>query len=117
LDSPCEVVAGPARNYATVWVGGGKTYVYAHRKAYEEAHGPIPEGYDVHHVCGVKRCVNSEHLEAIPHAEHGFKRRRECDHDPSELRVYVSARQTYRRCLACKREYLKAWRHRRAVVV
>ncbi len=35
---------------------------YAHRVAYEEIHGPIPEGKLVRHLCNVKLCVNVEHL-------------------------------------------------------
>lgn len=59
---------------------GGRT-VYAHRWAYEHAHGPIPDGLTVDHVChnadpaclgGVcdhRRCVNPAHLEAVTLAE------------------------------------------------
>jgi hypothetical protein len=42
-------------------VGGGR----AHRKYWERANGPIPAGWDVHHLCKVPACVNPEHLEAI----------------------------------------------------
>lgn len=36
--------------------------VYAHRQAYEEARGPIPAGKHIHHLCGVKTCINPDHL-------------------------------------------------------
>ena len=39
----------------------GKTFL-AHRKAYEFYIGPIPEGMDIDHKCGLKSCVNPEHL-------------------------------------------------------
>jgi predicted RNA-binding Zn-ribbon protein involved in translation (DUF1610 family) len=44
--------------------------VYAHRIAYELAVGPIPPGKEIHHVCGVRRCVNPAHLEAVTRGEH-----------------------------------------------
>ncbi len=28
---------------------------------YEDAHGPIPDGLLVTHICGVKLCCNPEH--------------------------------------------------------
>lgn len=43
--------------------------VYAHRAAYEEHVGPIPERYEVDHVCLVRACVEPTHLEAVPAAE------------------------------------------------
>lgn len=39
--------------------------IYGHRLAYEHHKGPIPDGLTVDHLCGVKRCVNPDHLEAI----------------------------------------------------
>ena len=38
----------------------------AHRVSCERAHGPIPAGYDVDHLCHVRPCVNPDHLEAVP---------------------------------------------------
>ena len=43
----------------------------AHRLAYEVWKGPIREGHDVHHKCGVRPCVNPTHLESIDHRSHG----------------------------------------------
>jgi len=43
--------------------------VRAHRFAYELLVGPIPEGMDLDHVCGVRLCVWPEHLEPVTHAE------------------------------------------------
>lgn len=38
---------------------------YAHRVAFEIHHGPIPEGFEVDHICHVTDCVNPEHLRAV----------------------------------------------------
>lgn len=37
----------------------------AHRVSYELAHGPIPDGMTIDHLCRVRRCVNVEHLEIV----------------------------------------------------
>lgn len=41
----------------------------AHRFAHEVFIGPIPEGFDVDHLCRVRSCANPEHLEAVTHRE------------------------------------------------
>lgn len=42
---------------------------YAHRVAYENAVGPIPEGLTLDHLCRVRPCVNPAHLEPVTLAE------------------------------------------------
>ncbi|GAA3948107.1 HNH endonuclease signature motif containing protein [Microbacterium soli] len=42
---------------------------YAHRISHEVYIGPIPDGYQVDHLCFVRRCVNPAHLEAVTQAE------------------------------------------------
>ena len=46
-------------------VGRNKVTYLVHRVAYELTFGPIPDGLDVDHLCGSKRCVNPLHLEAV----------------------------------------------------
>lgn len=37
----------------------------AHRLAYEDAYGPIPDGLVIDHLCRTHNCVNPDHLEAV----------------------------------------------------
>ena len=57
----------------------------AHRFAYLLWVGPIPPGYEVDHLCGVRLCCRPEHLEAVTHRENV---RRSANH------VGVKARKT-----------------------
>lgn len=52
------------------WKGYGlfresRRTVSAHRFAYRHLKGSIPEGLTIDHLCGVKNCVNPDHLEAV----------------------------------------------------
>ena len=49
--------------------------VGAHRFVYELTNGPIPEGYDVHHICYVRRCVRPDHLVATTRSENLAQRK------------------------------------------
>ncbi len=42
----------------------GEQYL-VHRVMYEKYHGPIPEDYDVHHVCSATICGNPAHLQSV----------------------------------------------------
>ncbi len=48
---------------------GGRRKTPAHRYAYEAAHGPIPEGLHLDHLCRNRRCVNPAHLEPVTQQE------------------------------------------------
>lgn len=53
--------------YGTVSQFGQVRYVYI--IAYEHAHGPVPTGTELDHLCKVRHCFNPKHLEAVTHAE------------------------------------------------
>lgn len=44
-------------------------HVQAHRFAYEDKVGPIPEGLVLDHLCANQRCVNPSHLEPVTFQE------------------------------------------------
>jgi hypothetical protein len=46
---------------------------YAHRWSYEQARGPIPDGWVVDHLCRTPQCVNPSHLEAVTHHENNVR--------------------------------------------
>lgn len=55
---------GRERQYGKFGVGYPETTL-AHRWAYEDANGPIPDGMQVDHVCRVTLCVNPAHLRIV----------------------------------------------------
>jgi len=48
---------------------GGRTRL-AHIAAWERAHGPVPDGHELHHLCAQRDCVRVDHLGVLTHADH-----------------------------------------------
>lgn len=46
----------------------------AHLLYYIEAHGPVPDGLQIDHLCQVKHCVNPDHMEPVTAAENMRRR-------------------------------------------
>lgn len=107
-----------ASGYGWVSLGRGKR-IGAHRLAYEEVHGPIPEGLEIDHLCHNPSCVQVKHLEAVTRT--GNMRRTRpalsdhCIHghpfDEANTIVRADGR---RRCRQCNRDNARAWRERQA---
>ena len=86
----------------------------AHRYFYKLLVGPIPDGHVVHHKCGVRRCVNVDHLEAMTNAAHAalhHPRPTHCPggHEYNEENTYMF--EGRRQCRACNRIRKKAAYH------
>ena len=63
------------RGYGVVGSGGRGHVIYAHRAAYELAHGSIDPELTVDHLCRNKTCQNPGHLELVTRAENTRRER------------------------------------------
>ena len=123
LDAHAEkIVVVP--NGCYVWVGcrhgngygqvrvHGAGMCYTHRVAYEYAHGRIPKGLVIDHLCRDRACCNPDHLEVVTHGENirrgdaGIynKRKTHCPkgHPLSGANLYVDPKGR-RYCRSCAR--------------
>jgi hypothetical protein len=53
------------KGYARIRADGRAQFV--HVLSYERAHGPVPAGKELDHLCRVKRCANPAHLDPVIH--------------------------------------------------
>ena len=92
--------------------------VPAHRAAYEELVGPIPEGLELDHLCFVTNCVRPDHLEPVTGAENKRRagaRTTHCPkgHEYTPENTYVRTRGNGRRqCRECHRLEMAERRNR-----
>lgn len=62
--------------YVRIWEvpkNQGGQLVMRHRWFWELQRGPIPEGYEINHLCKNRRCCNVDHLECMPRKDHRIK--------------------------------------------
>ena len=115
-----------------LWLGGTATKGHGqirddggrleqvHRLTWAEAHGPIPDGHDVHHVCEVKTCVRPSHLMLLEHGEHARRHilaKQTCKFGhPLDIVVAASHTRsgTQRGCSICRRDRMSRFLARKA---
>ena len=110
---------------------------FAHRMAYELAHGPVPDGMHLHHRCQHPLCVRPDHLEVLEPSVHlGLTRRErgpiERVEPPAKLapakREFCTQGHPYddantyrspdgkRHCRICMNKRTRAWREKNPVL-
>jgi hypothetical protein len=59
-----------SNGYGRIWVSADRCHEMAHRVYYQRFVGSIRDGYELHHRCGERACVNPEHLVEVTRARH-----------------------------------------------
>lgn len=98
-----------------VWTVNKRMYK-AHRYAYEQMVGPIPDGLVLDHLCRTPRCVNPAHLEPVTQAENVRRAKAHIthcprDHEYTPENTYLQGNR--RSCKECRRVARNASYHRR----
>lgn len=91
--------------------------VLAHRFAYEQFVGPIPEGKELDHLCRVRHCVRPDHLEPVTRSENLLRSPligRTRNHDTCKNGHIWTPETTYiyrghRSCRICRRAWAKPY--------
>lgn len=119
--SGCIEWTGSTRpnGYGRLEIGRNRFSALSHRVAYFLAHGPIPEGLVIDHVCRNASCVNVDHLEAVTPkentlrgngvtAKNAVKTRCDNGHELSGDNLRIT-KEGFRVCRTCKRLW---WRRK-----
>lgn len=69
-DTPCLVWQGAiaTNGYGASWDAAKGVNRSAHVIAWEAVNGPVPDGLELDHLCRVRACVRSDHLEPVTRA-------------------------------------------------
>jgi hypothetical protein len=106
--------------YGRFGLTGAKSgYVLAHRWAYEQLRGDIPEGLVLDHLCRTRNCVNPWHLEPVSRRVNALRGRlwesekTHCaqGHPFDETNTRLN-RKGHRVCRTCAVEIPRRWRER-----
>lgn len=103
------------------WLPWVAKYRGAHRFGYELANGPVPQGFELDHLCRNRACQNPGHMEPVTSRENTLRgegitarhaRATHCKNGhpkiPANIVIRVSRGYRYKRCKICAREYDRA---------
>lgn len=125
--SACVEHPGYCQEYGYGVLVRNKKRWLAHRWAWTQAHGPIPDGMFVLHHCDNPPCINVEHLYLGTKAENTadmMRRRRNRNqntaathckrgHPFDETNTYLRPNDGKRACKACQRQRERDYQQRR----
>ena len=113
-EKPKRIDFGGDKFYWNRWTGyyqSPYTNKKLHRVAWELASGPIPDGFDIHHIDHDKRNNDLSNLEIISHGEHSAMHNRECRRLPIRPKTFCTAEGCSRQAKArnlCTMHYQRA---------
>lgn len=120
-DDGCWIWQGThqQKGYGMRWDAAVKRMVYLHRVNYEHFVAPIPDGYQIDHLCKTPPCCNPTHLEAVTPRENMLRsdspaaRQAQQTHCKNghpfagdNLRIERDGR---RKCKTCARDYQRTY--------
>lgn len=115
----CWLWTGDANNVGYGKVRRNGKAHRAHRYAYEQLVGPIPEGLTLDHLCRVRLCVNPAHLEPVTLRENVMRgtsvtainaKKTHCPRGHEYDRIYAG----HRKCQTCDTIRLRNYRRKLA---
>lgn len=90
----------------------GRGPVRVHKWIWEQLNGPVPAGYEIHHRCENRACVNPAHLMVISHARNmalgKLAKATQCKRGHEFTAENTRKKGNHRFCRACDRIRSKA---------
>lgn len=114
----CWIFTGAIATSGYGRIGYKSRVLQAHRVSYEVHKGEIPSGLHIDHLCGNRKCVNPDHLEAVTQQENNLRASaKRWQNSDSCLRGHKWTEQTtlwqkgkFRSCRICNNARLRAKR-------
>jgi hypothetical protein len=108
LSTPCVLWTGATNGRYGQKRHNGRV-AYVHRLAWEQRHGPIPQGMTIDHLCLTKLCTNVLHMELVTREVNGSRanpRQTHCNQG-HPMKLYGGRWQ----CAECSRRRHRAYYH------